>query len=208
MFKVFFALYSFLLTSFSVEAQNVLKKTLKADDIETIVINGNQIFRISVSTKKTDVITITSTLDGEYQNEFQITTEENDKKLTLSLEHLSLNTIADDKRNAHKVIAATLYLQIPEELNLTIKSDVGSVDLKGDFKVLSVELLNGHFEFTGKARAATVNTIDGDIKVLTSNATVSAYSNHGQVKLDEFAESNSNWKLRSINGNISVVQQE
>lgn len=208
MFKVFFALYSFLLTSFSVEAQNVLKKTLKADDIETIVINGNQIFRISVSTKKTDVITITSTLDGEYQNEFQITTEENDKKLTLSLEHLSLNTIADDKRNAHKVIAATLYLQIPEELNLTIKSDVGSVDLKGDFKVLSVELSSGHFEFTGKARAATVNTIDGDIKVLTSNATVSAYSNHGEVKLDEFAESNSNWKLRSINGNISVVQQE
>lgn len=201
-------LYCFLLTSFSVEAQNVLEKKLKANDIDTIVINGNQIFRIAVATEKTDVITMTSTLDGEYQNEFQITTEENDKNLTLSLEHLSLNTIADDKRNAHKVIAATLYLQIPEDLNLTIKSDVGSVELEGDFKVLSVELLNGHFEFTGKARAATVNTLDGDIKVVTSNATVRANSNHGQVNLDEFAESNSNWKLRSINGNISVVQQE
>ncbi len=190
------------------EAQNVLEKTLKADGIETIVINGNQIFRIAVATEKTEVITMTSTLDGEYQNEFQITAEQNDKKLTLSLEHLSLNTIADDKRNAHKVIAATLYLLIPEQLNLSIKSDVGSVDLKGDFKVISVELLSGHFEIKGKAQTAMVHTIDGDITVETTNASVAANSNHGQVKLDEFEESNSLWKLKSINGNISVVQHE
>lgn len=200
-------IYSFIFISLSAEAQNVLEKTLKANDTECIVINGNQIFRISVSSEKTDFITMTSTLDGEYQNEFQITAVQNDKNLTLSLAHLSLNPIADDKRNAHKVIAATLHLKIPEGLNLTIKSDVGSVDINGNFKVLSAELLSGHFEFIGQAETAAVNTIDGDIKVVTLNASVFANSNHGQVKLDEFTESNSNWKLKSINGNIRVVQQ-
>ncbi|WP_178990903.1 hypothetical protein [Winogradskyella schleiferi] len=90
-----------------------------------------------------------STLDGEYQNDFQIAIKEENQTLKLSLEHVSLTEIPDDKRNTHKVIAATLHLEIPEQLTLNILSDIGAVNLKGNFKSLHIELLQGRCTIEG-----------------------------------------------------------
>ncbi|EDP71149.1 hypothetical protein FBALC1_01657 [Flavobacteriales bacterium ALC-1] len=195
-------------TALNIEAQNILEKKLPAEYIETITINGNQIFNISVVTTKTDYISISSKLDGEYQNSYQITTKEDDNKLILSLEFMSLENIPDDKRNAHKVIAATLHLEIPEGLKLNIKSDIGSVDLKGDYNTLSIELLQGHFTINGEAKQGRINTIDGNISVVTTNADVKAISNHGEVVVQDFDLKNSTWNLHSINGTIEVTKQQ
>lgn len=202
MLCIFFAI------TISAGAQNVLEKKIIADKIDTISINGNQVFSISVSTAKTDYIEIMSSLDGEYQNQFQIIAEEENDNLKLSLERVTFAVIADDKRNAHKVIAATLHLIIPEHLSLNIFSDVGSVQLNGDFDFLSIELLQGQCEVIGKVNKATINTIDGDINVVTQSANINAKSNNGNIVLDEFSISNSMWKLQSINGDITVVKPD
>lgn len=202
MLCIFFAI------TISAGAQNVLEKKIIADKIDTISINGNQVFSISVSTSKTDYIVIKSTLDGEYQNQFQIIAEEENDNLKLSLERVTFAVIADDKRNAHKVITATLHLIIPEHLSLNIFSDVGSVQLNGDFDFLSIELLQGQCEVIGKVNKATINTIDGDINVVTQSANINAKSNNGNIVLDEFSISNSMWKLQSINGDITVVKPD
>lgn len=198
----------FYTITISVKAQNVLEKKLLADEIEFISINGNQIFTISVSTSKTEYITINSALDGEYQNQFQIFIEVENDKLNLSLESMALDDIADDKRNAHKVIAATLHLEIPEHVSLNIFSDVGSVNLKGNFNFLSIELLQGYCEVIGKVNNATINTIEGDISVVTQSATINANSNNGNISLDEFSKSSAIWNLTSINGDITVVKPD
>ena len=185
-------------------AQNKLQKEIPAAHIETISINGNQIFKISIATSNTDKINVISILDGEYQNDFQIVIKKEHQILNLSLEHLSLQEIPDDKRNAHKVIAATLHLEIPERFNLRISSDIGSVELEGIFNSLQIELLQGHCIIEGKAKKGIINTLDGDIRLKTDSASVEANSNHGRVTLDTFSNLNSIWKLKSINGNITV----
>jgi DUF4097 and DUF4098 domain-containing protein YvlB len=121
---------------------------------------------------------------------------------------MSFTEIPDDKRNAHKVIAATLHLEIPEQLTLNILSDVGSVALNGNFRSLFIELIQGQCRVTGKAKTATINTLDGDINVVTKSATVEASSNNGKVSLDAFSNSNTLWILKSINGDITVAKQE
>lgn len=191
-----------------VQAQNVLEKKIVADDIETISIDGTQIFTISVSTAKTDYVSIQSILDGEYQNAFQVVTKQENNELLLGLEQTTFTAIADDKRNAHKVIAATLYLEIPEGFSINVYSDVGSVVLNGNFNLLSVELLEGNCEVIGIVNNAAINTMDGNIEVTTKRANIKASSNNGNVKIDDFSESQSNWKLESINGNITVNKQE
>ncbi len=198
----------FLFTATFLCAQNILEKQITVGGIDRIVINGNQIFNISVSTSKTDKIKILSTLDGEYQNEFQILSSLDNHTLTLGLEHLSFLEIPDDKRNAHKVIAATLRMEIPEDLSLQILSDIGSVDMKGDFKSLYIELLQGRCDVEGTSKTATINTLDGDISVVTTSASVEASSNRGKVTVDNFYDEFSIWKLKSINGNITVVKPD
>lgn len=195
----------FVLSPLTIEAQNVLEKHIQIDGIESISINGNQIFNISVSTTKSDGIKVISTLDGEYQNDFQLVVKEEKSTLNLSLERVSLEEIPDDKRNAHKVIAATLQIEIPESLNVNVLSDIGSVNLLGTFNVLNVELLRGQFNIKGKVKTATVNTLDGNIHVITNSATIEANSNHGEIELDEFLNTISIWTLTSIHGDIRVI---
>lgn len=209
----FFLFIILMFYSFLGFSQNKLEKQISAKQINTISIHGNQIFNIAISTSKTDKISITSILDGEYQNNYQIIAKEENNALTLSLEFMSFEAIPDDKRNAHKVIAATLHLEIPEDLNLNIVSDIGSVDLEGDYESLFIELQQGQCKVIGKAKVVTINTFDGDINVDTEDVVIEASSNHGKLSIEEFARSNSNstssssWKLTSINGNITVVKR-
>ncbi len=71
----------FMCYFFTAFSQNKLQKQLSAQHIEMISINGNRIFDISVSTSKTDEISVTSILDGEYQNDFQIAIkDDNDRQ--------------------------------------------------------------------------------------------------------------------------------
>jgi len=197
----------FCLSAFTLPSQNKLEKQLFAENIETIVINGNQIFNILVSTSKTNKITIYSKLDGEYQDQFHLITQQQNDSLKLNLKRLPFTSKIDDKRNAHKVVAAALHLEIPDGLNLSINSDIGSVKLNGDFNSLSVELYQGHAEVSGSAKNATINTLSGYIYIATKNADIKATSNNGKVKVDEFNNVNSYWKLKSINGNITVKNQ-
>jgi hypothetical protein len=190
------------------QAQNILKKALNADAIKSILIDGNQIFSISVETSKIEDIVITSTLDGEYQNEFQIITKYDGSLLMLKLEHLAFSKIADDKRNAHKVIAATLHLEIPENLSLNITSDIGSVNAIGNFDMLSIELLQGYCKVKGSAKIVVINTIDGKIDVVTKYGKFIASSKNGKVTKDDFEPSELSWNLKSINGDITVVKEE
>lgn len=180
---------------------------LSAEHIERISINGNQIFSISVSSSNSNQIKIISVLDGEYQNEFQVDIKEENTTLNLSLERFSFDVIPDDKRNAHKVIAATLQLEIPQHLDVFITSDIGSVNLEGDFSSLYVELLQGHCRVDGETKSALINTIDGDIKVETNSGVIDAQSNNGNVVVDYFPKSASTWTLTSINGDITVEKR-
>ncbi len=202
-----FLVFVFSFLAFILSAQNKLEKQLFAENIQTIAINGNQIFNILVSTSKKDQIFIYSKLDGEYQDQFQLVTKQQNDSLNLSLKRLPFTTKPDDKRNAHKLVAATLHIEIPEGLNLNILSDIGSVKLNGNFNMLSVELLQGHAEITGFVNNATVNTLVGYIYVKTKNAEVKANSNNGKVEIDKFMAIDSYWKLQSINGDITVINQ-
>ena len=203
-----FALIFCLAFYYCGNSQNTLTKTIDATAIETISIQGNQIFNISVVTSKTETIEVTSILDGEYQSNYQIITEEKQRKLTLRLAFMSFEDIPDDKRNAHKVIAATLRLKIPENLSLNIYSDVGSADVIGNYKTLSIELLQGHCKVNGTSKNATINTIEGKIDVLTKDAKIIASSNNGEVVVDDFSRPQSQWNLKSINGDITVAKKE
>ncbi|RZN84711.1 MAG: hypothetical protein EVB11_01270 [Winogradskyella sp.] len=179
-----------------------------AKDISEIIVDGNQIFNISVKTKATDMISVKSLSDGEYGNDYNVVSEVKGNQLFIALKRISLDVTPDDKRNAHKVIAATLQIKMPENLNLTIKSDIGSVDVKGVFNELNMNLFQGGCTINATAKLATIKTIDGNIYVKTSNAIIETDSHHGLVDFPSDMLGFNVWRLRTNGGNIKVEKQE
>jgi len=191
-----------------VHSQNNRYERIVSESIQTIAINGNQIFKIEVETHSSREILLRSKIDGEYQDLFQITNSTEGSVLTFQLEENPVVSIPDDKRNAHKVVAATLRLTIPKDMNLDIVSDIASVKLKGSYRQLTIQLLEGFCEIYGEIYMATVNTVNGGITVKTSRGEVSATSRYGKIKADDFKRKEGKWLLQSIRGDITVINED
>lgn len=206
--KLIFRTFVLFICFYSVKAQNSFQDILPQDQVETIKINGNQIFKIEVSTHDLREIHINSQIDGEYQQQFLIAHSIQREILSLQLEQNPALSIPDDKRNAHKVIAAKLQLLIPKGLNIDIKSDIASVFLAGSFKMVTIQLLEGLCHIEGNAIESLVNTVEGNITVKASDGKVMAKSRYGTILLDSLNTSDVLWSLESIRGNIKVLKKE
>jgi len=189
-------------------AQNMAYKEIDATTITEINIKGNEIFQIDIETVSTKYISFESIVDGEYENEFQVVSAVVGNKINLKLEQYSYAYIKDDKRNAHKIVAAKLILKVPEKLNLNVISDISNVTLKGKFDALDIRLQEGYFKMTGEVNEANVSTINGSIVMRTRKARINANSINGELELAQFTNPMSTINLKTVNGNISVSKME
>ncbi|MFD1062390.1 hypothetical protein ACFQ1Q_03965 [Winogradskyella litorisediminis] len=207
---IFKAFLYFLIAafSFSVNAQNIAKNIFSANGISGVYINGEQIFDISVETSSRNNIEIASISDGEYGNEFSVISEVKGNQLIIALKRTVLYDTPDDKRNAHKVISASLEIKMPQNLNLSIKSDVGSVDAKGNFNDLKMDLAQGNCKVLGISKSAEIKTANGNIRVVTKNAIIETDSKSGLVDIPNNMFGFNVWKLTTVSGNITVKKAE
>ncbi len=199
-------LFLFGILSVPVLGQNSTEATYHEKDISKINVNGNEIFKISVETSQADQITIKSLTDGEYQNNFKVVSKVVNGQLNISLKRISLHTTPDDKRNAHKVIAATLKLHIPTDKDLTITSNIGSVDLTGNYNLLAIKLEDGNCTFNGTAKTAQIETRDGYISIKTKDALIETDSHHGLVNIPNDMFGYNVYKLKTHGGNVTVTK--
>ena len=188
-------------------AQNKKTQTLALNDLTTVIVNGDQIFNIRINTWEMNNIEITSNIEGEYQENFQILSNVKDQELNIELLQNPYLNIADNKLSAHKVIVATLEVNLPKHLNLGIKSDVGSVVINGIYNNLSVDLDQGSCLIKGLAQKAVIHAIKGGIEVHTQNPKITPTSNQGEKHIDKNLRGTDVWQLSSIYGNISVLKQ-
>ena len=202
-FKTFFV-FIFLGISIFGFTQNKAEDTFSAKGISEIIVDGNQIFNITVTTEVSETISLNSISDGEYGNDYQVISEVKGKQLMVSLKRVAIEDTPDDKRNAHKVIAATLEIKLPDNMNLSIKSDVGSVKANGKFNNLNINLSEGGCNIIGFARVATIKTIDGHILVKTKNSIIQTDSHHGLVDFPSNMLGTNLWRLTTNGGNITV----
>jgi len=196
----------FLFFSFQLLAQKAVEKSIDAVNISSIEIEGNEMFKINVSTSKVDFITLKTKIEGEYSDQIVVLAETKDETLIVSSKFQPLFKKDDDKLSAHKVVSIELELVIPSDLNVYIRSESASAKIRGAYKNLLVELAQGNCKIESFLGNATVNTINGKIEMNSNYATVEALSKTGSVFMEQLVFGNNVIRLNSINGNISVIK--
>jgi hypothetical protein len=194
--------------SWQVYSQKLVQKQLDGSEIKTIIISGNNIFKIHVSSQKTNIIDIKLEVEGENNEQIILQTLSKQDTLFIGSSYQPLFTPPDDKLNAHRQISIELTLSIPENLNLNLKSDIASVFIKGNYKNVVAELLNGSFFAQKFTSNLLVNTIKGDINVETDNVILDIHTKNGNSNQEKLNLGNKHIILNSINGNISVTKTQ
>lgn len=195
-----------LFFSIKILAQKTLENNINASNINVIVVDANTMFKINMSTSKTKNIALKSEIDGEYSKDIVVVNRIKNDSIFISSAFQPLFINPNDKLSAHKVQSITLDISIPERKKVYIKSDIGTVDLSGNYNFLMVELNDGNCTLNTFSGDAIVNTIRGDITLETNYATVKSRSQTGVITKEDLEVGNYQLSLNSVNGDISIIK--
>ncbi|HSM63685.1 MAG TPA: hypothetical protein VK833_07095 [Gillisia sp.] len=196
----------FLLFSLFASAQKDTSQQIDSKGIESIHINTDEAFKINLKTTKGDMILISTHTEGEYFNDIALITETKGGSLHLSTKFREILQSGYDKLSAHKVFSLEIRIEIPENLQVLIKSNIASLEAKGVYDFLEAELNSGYCTLTNFKGNALINTYNGPISIETTNATVTASSRNGEVIIPLNFTGNHIIKVTSINGDIRVTE--
>ncbi|MEJ6791307.1 MAG: hypothetical protein QNK89_00815 [Lacinutrix sp.] len=108
----FFALLT--ITSLLAYGQKTEKKIINNNAIKCIIIEGDDIFKIDTKTAKTNLITLTTKIEGEGAQNTTIITEVKSDSLLISSIYKGYLKKNNDKLSAHKQLSIDVSIIIQE----------------------------------------------------------------------------------------------
>ena len=202
--KFYFSIFLFFSIVLSTFSQKDVSGTYDAQNIEKLFIFTDEVFRINLKTSQKDKVVLTSHSEGEYFNEISLNMELLQDRMILTTKFPKILQSGYDKLSAHKVFSLEITLEIPEGLDVFIKSNIASVSGSGTYKNLEVELKSGYCVLNSFQGNAVVNTYNGSIDVQTQNAEITANSRNGNLEVPMESSGKNKIHLTTINGNIRV----
>ena len=188
-------------------SQKRSEQTFDRQDIKTLLINSNAIFKISITAQPVQEISIQTITDGETYESSLLHTKIIDQRLEITTGRTPDFTPFNDKLSAHKVLSIELDITIPQDLNIDIYSTLAEVSLKGRYKELQINLGRGGLIGRDiRFRESVINTISGNVALTTKRADVTASSRNGEVIINSNLNEGPICSVESIYGDIEVLQ--
>ncbi|MBQ4819957.1 hypothetical protein [Aquimarina sp. MMG016] len=197
-------LFSFFI-SITIHAQSTFDKSFDTSEVEEVEIVLHNTFEIEIINNIEDKVIFNGVSEGEYENDILIKAKQYGKRIVLEDEIQPFSENHNDKLSAHKVFVVKVKLQIPDHLNVVIKSRIASLDINGEFKNLFAELDSGDCLLNSFIGNATINTLSGNINVFTENANIITSTKSGKINSENITGAYQ-INLKSISGNISVYK--
>jgi len=202
---------TFLLVCFFAQfsiGQKVIRKTIINPENQAIQLNTNNCYRVILETSKNKELSIEAEIEGEYQKDLVIKIEEDGSNVYIDAGFLPNFVNPNDKLSAHKVLSIALKITIPEDCYVNVFGTNSEVQATGKYKELKISLATGNCFLVNVTDSVRVKTQKGTISLVAESGKIEASSVYGLVKISKIPESNFNYKLESVEGNIYVSKTE
>ena len=198
-------LFIFCFTAFSF-AQNLQTQELEVGTIKRLELNLDEVFAIEIITGDFSTIRFISEAEGEYAEELQLQMKQIEETLYVNSLFEAILSSGFDKLSSHKVFAFQLKIFVPEQFQIYLKSNIAQVHLEGKLAYFEADLKNGDCRLVKHEGDANINTYRGNIAIETKDAQVKAETRSGKLQLEDAEYKNNLLQLKSIEGNIDVIQ--
>ena len=187
-------------------AQKKVEKIYDAQQLHTLAIESDDIFKINVRTAKTTTIRVITLIEGETFENTVLRTQTDRQTLRITTGKTPDYIPFNDKLSTHKVLSIVLEITLPEGMHLYIDSVLAEVNVQGTVASFTANMGRGvcTLDEIRFRESITVNTLSGAIYVKTTPAQVDAQSRNGLVVIPQEMNSTKTITLRSIYGDIVV----
>ena len=193
-----------LILATTVYAQRDTREILDAENVRSIRIDTDEVFKIEVTSSKTPGIRIKTHSEGEYYNEIVLETKILKDELVVTTRYPQILSGGYDKLSAHKVFSLEIEMEVPEGLEIAVNSNIASLITHGKFVAVSANLKEGYCQLLDFEGAAVINTYNGNILVEANSGIIDAHTRHGKLDIPEFLPRRNPLRITSIDGNILV----
>lgn len=200
-------LFCFLLF-IKIRAQTTTSFTIQDKSINQVSFSAEQVSVINFTTHSESSISFASASESTYKNELYFDYKVEGSVLFIKSVFPARLAFGDNKMTSMQEFSVSVNMVLPEDLKLDIRSDMASVEGQGVFKSLTINTKSGYCRLKSFLGNANINTYDGLINLTTRQAKIKAQSQTGNVNIDESLVQNYFINLRSVNGDIKVIQME
>lgn len=162
---------------------------------------------VVVSTSLDNNITLEYQTEGEYKNHLVMRSFQIGKSLQLIEQKGPSFNAFHDKLSAHKVWASTLKLFLPEYFKLQLEAQNTRLEINGNFSDLSLKLHEGELILKGQEISGNIETHKANVRLIGQNHKASAQSKYGTIYGRFSSADQSQLKITSVEGNISLVSE-
>ncbi len=185
-------------------AQKRVSKQLLDPQVTSILVEGEQCFRVVLETGDTREVRVEAAMEGEYENALLVQTEVLGSTLRISTGFSPDFDLPNDKLGAHKVFSVDLRVILPSYQQVTLYAGQCEVRTYGRYRSLKARSDGGTIQLEHEAEHTEVQTHSAEIEAHVRAGSVEAISRYGKVELGEVPNGASEYLLESIRGNIRV----
>ena len=197
--------FAALLLAPSLFGQSTSSLSWSAKNIHSIQLTLPFANQIKIIGEKRSSIKIDYQTEGEYQKELRLKSEEINHELRLEEQLAPSFTPYHDKLSAHKVMASTLTLWLPERISLSLQIQNAKSTISGKISSLSVKQIEGNLHLDAIDAKGHLYTQKAIIQVHQSKQKVFASSKNGRLNGFFSSEDEAQLFLQSRDGDISII---
>ena len=148
-----------------IQAQKSLEKQWVAAEIDTVLIDSDAIFRLTIESHDSETITALSQVEGEYNESVVVNSAITGRTLAISTGFSPYFKKDNDKLAAHKVLSVECSLTVPSDMAVVVRSSLASLEARGGLAYLEAVLSDGNITLENFSGDARLETVTGDITV-------------------------------------------
>ena len=200
--------YLFFFSVFVLKAQITSQFKIEDKNITNVLFTAKQVSKIDINTHQDTFIKFSSSSEGSYRNDIYFDYEVKENVLYITSIYPERLAFGDNKMTSMQEFSVAVELYLPEDINVEIISEIASVEARGHYKNLIINTKSGHCRLVSLNANAIINTYDGNIYITTRNAKIEAKSQNGKLDIEQSLIEKRELVLRSVNGNIKVIQTD
>jgi hypothetical protein len=190
-------------------AQKIMEKSWDASSVDRLEVISDEVYRITIISEATERIYVSTKVEGEHNENVVLLVSEENKTLLLSTGFTPYFVMQNDKLAAHKVISIEMEIRVPSDLAVLVKGAIVSVETKGSFSELQLELRNGNCVLNAFKGNAQLNSRNGNITVFAKETGVlNIKSRNGSIKNELPEEGQFFINAESVNGDITLLKSQ
>jgi len=181
-------------------------KTLADLDLRGITIDMRFIQGLQLSTHASKDVLLNTKSEGEYQMQYVVVTQQEDQWLTVYPQRVPAFNAHNDKLSAHKVIAMTLEMRIPEAVLVEIEAQQGRLEVSGLYRELNVQLDEGSLVLSHRAEQSTIKTKTAAVYLNVPSGHLDSHLEKGRIFGTIKPNENYRYTVNSQSGSLYLNQ--